>query len=65
MSLTPEDKEFEQLFIEKQKKVEALEKQLAKLTEMLAATVEVDPETEAKNQDSLEGEVEPNRAKKH
>ncbi|MGF1731312.1 wax ester/triacylglycerol synthase family O-acyltransferase [Photobacterium kasasachensis] len=53
-SLTPEDEEFEVLFAEKQKKVEELEKQLAKLTEMLSATVEVDPQAAAKNQDSLE-----------
>ncbi|OLQ81380.1 Wax ester synthase/acyl-CoA--diacylglycerol acyltransferase [Photobacterium proteolyticum] len=53
-SLTPEDEEFEILFAEKQKKVEELEKQLAKLTEMLSATVEVDPQATAKNQDSLE-----------
>lgn len=53
-SLTPEDEEFEVLFAEKQKKVEELEKQLAKLTEMLSATVEVDPQATAKNQDSLE-----------
>lgn len=37
-SLSPEDEDFEQLFAEKQKKVEALEAQLAKLTAMLAAT---------------------------
>ncbi|UTV28845.1 wax ester/triacylglycerol synthase family O-acyltransferase [Photobacterium atrarenae] len=37
-SLSPNDEDFEQLFAEKQKKVEALEQQLAKLTAMLAAT---------------------------
>jgi len=53
-SLTPEDEEFERLFVEKQKKVEELEKQLAKLTDMLSVTVEVDPQAVAKNQDSIE-----------
>ncbi|WEM41206.1 wax ester/triacylglycerol synthase family O-acyltransferase [Photobacterium sp. DA100] len=53
-SLTPEDDEFERLYQEKQRKVEQLEKQLARLTEMLSATVEIDPETPAKNQDELD-----------
>ncbi|WP_299015565.1 wax ester/triacylglycerol synthase family O-acyltransferase [uncultured Photobacterium sp.] len=53
-SLTPEDEEFERLFTEKQKKVEQLEKQLARLTDMLSVTVEVNPNQSAKNQDELE-----------
>ncbi|ELR67667.1 Wax ester synthase/acyl-CoA:diacylglycerol acyltransferase [Photobacterium marinum] len=55
-SLTPEDEEFETLFAEKQKKVEELEKQLAKLTEMLSETVELNPQLSAQNQDELEGQ---------
>ncbi|MCW8327678.1 wax ester/triacylglycerol synthase family O-acyltransferase [Photobacterium sp. SDRW27] len=64
-SISPEDEEFERLFCEKQKKVEALEKQLAKLTEMLAATVDVDPQVAAKNQDSLENQEEIKAANLH
>ncbi|MGF1681242.1 wax ester/triacylglycerol synthase family O-acyltransferase [Photobacterium minamisatsumaniensis] len=52
----PEDAAFERLFQEKQQKVEELEKQLVKLTEMLSATVDIDPDLPAKNQDQLEDE---------
>ncbi|MDX1301595.1 wax ester/triacylglycerol synthase family O-acyltransferase [Photobacterium sp.] len=52
-SLRPEDDEFERLYLEKQKRVEELEKQLEKLTEMLSVTVEVDPQAEAINQDNI------------
>ncbi|MGF1723805.1 wax ester/triacylglycerol synthase family O-acyltransferase [Photobacterium nomapromontoriensis] len=52
-SLTPDDDAFEVLYQKKQRKVEELEKQLARLTKMLSATVELDPEVPAKNQDDL------------
>ncbi|PSW21256.1 wax ester/triacylglycerol synthase family O-acyltransferase [Photobacterium sanctipauli] len=55
-SMTPEDEAFERLYLEKQRKVEELERQLAKLTEMLSTTVDIDPDSPAKNQDQLEAE---------
>lgn len=57
-SLTPEDEEFEALYLEKQRKVEELEKQLEKLMDMMSATVEVDPQQPAKNQDHLADDEE-------
>ncbi|UXI02461.1 wax ester/triacylglycerol synthase family O-acyltransferase [Photobacterium sp. TY1-4] len=54
-SLSPDDEDFEQIFAEKQKKVEALEQQLAKLTALLTATQL--NETQAQDSDALPGGV--------
>lgn len=51
--LDPDDEDFKALYLEKQRKVEALEAQLAQLTDMLNKTIDIDPSLPAQNQDEI------------
>ncbi|CAG20611.1 wax ester/triacylglycerol synthase family O-acyltransferase [Photobacterium profundum] len=52
-ALTPDDAEFERLYIEKQQRVDHLEKQLSQLTAMLSKTIEIDPAVKPINEELM------------